>query len=66
MRINTLQGFTIAGYNRRRIAAFAAANHQPDPNHDDRLTTERRQLTSNAPGSDPADTPPSAGADPPG
>ena len=65
VRINTLLGFTIAGYNRRRIAAFAAANDAPDPNTDDQITAERRRPTASEPSTDLNDRGPNGGADPP-
>lgn len=64
VRINTLLGFTIAGYNRRRLRAFAAANDQPDPNGDDAIATERPH--PDGPHDGPDDTSPSGGSDPPG
>ena len=63
--MNTLLGFTIAGYNRRRIRAFAEADQWPDPNGDERIAAERRRPTDSDPATTQTTDDPS-GTDPPG
>ena len=68
VRINTLLGFTIAGYNRDLLRAFAEADQRPDPYGDEQLAAERRRATraTEQPAGEPADTDQSGGSDPPG
>ncbi len=65
-RINVLLGFTIPGYNRRRLRAFADADQQPDPTGDERIATERRTVTSSDPAAAQSETTSPEGTDPPG